>query len=86
MYYVIASFRSRTQAAKFESLLKRNRIDCTLINTPREISAGCGISVKFSESKFNAVRRLIQSTELNSFTGFYRVLNYDYGKYNLERI
>ena len=86
MYFIIASFRSRTQAAKFENLLKRNRIDCSLINTPREISVGCGVSVKFSESKFNAVKRLMQSADLTSFSGFFRVLNFNYGRYNLEKI
>lgn len=39
------AFRSRTQTMKLFDLLRSNGIECEIINTPREVSASCGLSV-----------------------------------------
>lgn len=39
------SFRSRTQAMKLYDLLRGGGLECEIINTPREVSASCGLSV-----------------------------------------
>lgn len=46
------SFRSRTQAMKLFDLLRTNSIECEIINTPREVSYSCGLSVKVSSEDF----------------------------------
>lgn len=86
MTFIIASFRSRTQAAKFENLLKRNKIPCTLINTPREISVGCGVSVKFPEGYMNSVKRLLQTIDPQSYAGLFRINDLNYGKISYENL
>lgn len=40
------AFRSRTQSMKLYDLLRSNGIECEIINTPREVSASCGLSVR----------------------------------------
>ena len=40
------AFRSRTQSMKLYDLLRASGIACEIINTPREVSASCGLSVR----------------------------------------
>ena len=49
MNYLIFAFRSRAQSMKYYNELKKTGVNCALINTPREISVGCGLSVKTLE-------------------------------------
>ena len=42
--YVFA-FRSRTQSMKMYDCLRTNGLACEIVNTPREVSASCGLSV-----------------------------------------
>lgn len=46
---VLFSFRSRTQSMKMYDLLRTNGIECEVINTPRQISSSCGLSVSLDE-------------------------------------
>lgn len=48
MENIIAVFKNRNQAMRFASDLKRLGIASKIINTPRELSVSCGISVVFS--------------------------------------
>ena len=43
----IGSFRSRQQVMRFEAALRRAGIRSQVISTPRDVSVGCGLSVRF---------------------------------------
>lgn len=43
------AFRSRTQSMKFYDLLSGGGVPCDIVNTPREISASCGLSVRVTD-------------------------------------
>ena len=68
---IIAAFRSRMQTMKFFEALKGRSVSCSIINTPREASIGCGISVKFNECDFCAAKAVL-SPSYNTFSGFFR--------------
>lgn len=41
-------FRSRTEALKFRTYLFSYGIDAKVVNTPRELSVSCGLSLRIS--------------------------------------
>lgn len=73
MSFIIISLRSRTQVMKFYELAKREGLNCGIINTPREASVGCGLSVKIGEDSLPRARRILNSYALDTFIGIFRV-------------
>ena len=67
--YGVAAFRSRQQVLRFEAALRRRGIPASVISTPRDISMGCGLSVRFPLSEAQAVRRALGTGNL---IGLYR--------------
>ncbi len=43
------AFRSRTQSMRLYDLLRTSGMRCEIVNTPREVSASCGLSVRVPE-------------------------------------
>lgn len=52
--FMIIAFSSTHQAIHFESLLL-NKFAIELIPTPRDVSASCGLSLKFEIEDLNAI-------------------------------
>jgi len=73
MEYLIAVFKSRTQVMKFYEKLQSCRIPADVVNTPREASLGCGLSVKFSEENFGYVKNILRTDYYHSFGGFFKI-------------
>lgn len=73
--YVIFAFQSRAQAMRLYSELKRAGIGSVIINTPREISVGCGLSVKIYESALAAAKQVFAVAAYDAFLGAYRLFN-----------
>lgn len=71
--YLIAAFRSRSHTLQFTDILRRNRIECFTLNTPKEAGVGCGLSVKFLERSLPAVKSLLRKFAFDSFAGFFAV-------------
>ncbi len=71
--FVLASFRSRTQVMYFNRILNGAGIKSEIINTPREIAIGCGLSVKIAKSDLAAAQQLYNIYHPTSFVGFYTV-------------
>ena len=67
---VVAVFHNRTQAMQFANGLKPFSV-LKIINTPRDISVSCGLSVLFNINNLNKARIVINSGKFNSFGGFY---------------
>ena len=83
---MLASFRNRTQALQFANQLKGMGVSIKIINTPREISTSCGLSIMFGVNSINRARVVINSNRFTSFMGFYLKKNngrmYTYEKTN----
>ena len=69
----IASFRSRQQVMQLESALRRMGVPTSIVTTPRDVSLGCGLSVRFELSDASAVRDVYQHTRPGNLIGFYQV-------------
>ena len=68
---VLATFHNRTQALQFSNQLKSMGVGVKIINTPREISTSCGLSVMFDFKAMPKARVVINSNRFASFKGFY---------------
>lgn len=69
----IFSFRSRTQSMKFYDMLREENIPSKIINTPREVSVGCGLSVMVNDSSLTEARRVFGYTLYDTFLGLFQI-------------
>ena len=69
----IGAFRSRQQVMRFDSALRRAGIHSQVISTPRDVSVGCGLSVKFDLSDTEGVLETYQRSRPGNLIGFYKV-------------
>ena len=69
----IAAFRSRQQVMRFDSALRRAGISTQIISTPREVSIGCGLSVRFDVRDARAVADVSRRAQPGNLIGFYQV-------------
>lgn len=73
----VISFNSTHHAIKSEKILKEEGIELRMIPTPREITASCGLSIKFEEKDLVAVKDIMSAlTEKEgiSIKGIYQVI------------
>jgi hypothetical protein len=57
-FYVL--FPSHTEGMKLDSLLRKNGIKHTIVPTPRQLSASCGISIMYQAEDGESISRLIE--------------------------
>ena len=69
----IAAFRSRQQVMRFEAVLRRAGIRSQVISTPRDVSIGCGLSVRFDIRDAAAAQQVYRAARPGNLIGFYRV-------------
>ena len=74
--YGVAAFRSRQQVLWFEQALRGRGVPVEVISTPRDISMGCGLSVRFPLSQSGEVRRAALAANSPNLIGLYRA-DYD---------
>ena len=70
--YCVAAFRSRQQVLMFESALRREGIQTRIVSTPRDVSMGCGLSVRFPLERLPDVRRALLTSNPGNLIGLYR--------------
>ncbi len=70
MTYMLAVFRSRSQAIDCNRKLKCAGINSALVNTPKEAHIGCGLSVKVDAQQAERAKRLIIAARFTNFYGF----------------
>lgn len=73
IFYVI-SFDSTHHAIKAEKLLKEQNLSIKMMPTPREITASCGLSIRFESENLLEVEDIINKEKLAVK-----------GKYKMER-
>lgn len=57
------TFDSTHYAIKTEKKLKENALEVSIIPTPREISASCGLSIRFSPEELEKISNLLDSED-----------------------
>ena len=70
--YFVISFDSTHHAIKGEKLLKESNINVKMMPTPREITASCGLSIRFENEDFEKIEDIIKDSEL-SIKGIYEM-------------
>ncbi|MBE5787398.1 MAG: DUF3343 domain-containing protein [Clostridiales bacterium] len=76
----IGAFRSRQQVMRFDSSLRRAGIHAQVISTPRDVSVGCGLSVRFDLKDSQQVLDVYQRTRPGNLIGFYQVVREGNGR------
>jgi len=71
--YAIIVFRSRTETMKFSQLLRSYGVRNSVINTPRQASVSCGISVKVELKYVDTARNILLRRRFDSYGGIYRI-------------
>lgn len=68
---VLAVFQNRTQALAFSRGLNTYGVKTKIVNTPREITSSCGLSVVFGYNNLNKAKHLLGMSQNYSFAGFF---------------
>ena len=76
----IASFRSRQQVMAFDQALRRSGMKTMVVNTPRAVAAGCGLSVRFELEDEQSVAAVWRAVKPGNLVGFYRVKRESQGR------
>lgn len=71
--YAVAAFRSRQAVFRFESKLRQMSIRCQIISTPRAVSLGCGLSLRFDAEELPRAMAVCDANLSLSLIGFYTV-------------
>ncbi|SFQ31815.1 DUF3343 domain-containing protein [Caldicoprobacter faecalis] len=70
--YGLIAFSSRQHAIHFSDILKLAGCPVQLVSTPREISLGCGLSIKFPITLTSKVMKVYERYK-HPITGFYHI-------------
>ena len=70
MYYIF-SFRSRSQSISFFDKITKKGYNVKLINTPRVVSVGCGLSVKINANCIDEIILLFDKDSFDTFLGLF---------------
>lgn len=73
----IAAFRSRQHVMQLERALKQSGVPASIITTPRSVSVGCGLSVRFELQDAQDVYAIYRATRPGNLIGFYQVFRQD---------
>ena len=85
MKKLIISFKNRDNLFNFVNILRNNRINVQIINTPHSISVSCGLSAKTNISNYNAVVSILRRINGYGLIGVYSI-EYDGIKEKSERL
>lgn len=84
--YGIAAFRSRQHVLRTKEILNRHGIAAVVVSTPREISAGCGLSVQFDLKDAERVKSILNNENSRNLIGLYRLESMPGGKQRLQTL
>jgi len=71
MFYLIV-FRARSETMKFYSLISSYGVKSEIVNTPRQISVACGVSLKISSQDVSVAKEILNRRQFNTFAGIYQ--------------
>jgi ribosomal protein L7Ae-like RNA K-turn-binding protein len=65
-------FPSYNYGMKLESALKKEKIKFTIVPTPRELSASCGISIEYKKEDEEKIKTIVEENAIK-IAGFYSI-------------
>lgn len=75
---ILVAFSSRNSSMKFSEVLRRGGVPSMLVNTPRELSLGCGISVSVDMSYTSSVMEALKTFDKSTLLGTYKLIRSGY--------
>lgn len=81
----IVSFSSTHHAIRTDKLLGENDIKSTTLPTPREITASCGISIRFSYEDMDKVINVLEENSIE-YKGIYNISRLENGSKEVKKI
>ncbi|GLX71561.1 DUF3343 domain-containing protein [Paenibacillus glycanilyticus] len=79
---MLIAFDSTQQALRAEMLLEYAEVDIDICPTPKEITAGCALSIHFPEENLDTVKHVIE-TENVEIRGVFKPAEVGYEQVNL---
>ena len=71
MNYLVV-FTSRNETLKMSKMLERNHVPFSMINTPRDITSSCSISIKVNGMYVSFCKRILSNTQFYTFVGIFQ--------------
>ena len=81
----IVSFNSTNYAIRLDKLLNEASVKATTLPTPREITASCGISIRFLYEDIEIVKNILTQNNIE-FKGIYKITRLENGTKEVENI
>lgn len=81
----IVSFNSTQYAMRADKLIRENNITSTTLPTPREITASCGISIRFLNEDLDKVNSILKDNNVE-FKGIYHIKRLENGQKEVNKI
>ena len=81
----IVSFNSTHHAIRLGKLLEEATIRATTLPTPREITASCGISIRFLYDDIESVKKALNENGIE-YKGIYKIKRLENGTKEVENI
>ena len=81
----IVSFNSTHHAMRLEKLLSEASLRATTLPTPREITASCGISIRFLYEDINNLKNILIENNIE-YKGVYKITRLENGLKEVENI
>ncbi|SFF15916.1 Protein of unknown function [Paenibacillus catalpae] len=79
---MLIAFDSTQQALRAEMLLEYAEVEIDICPTPKEITAGCALSIHFPEEELETVKHVIE-TENVEIRGVFKPVQAGYEQVNL---
>ncbi|KYH29317.1 MULTISPECIES: DUF3343 domain-containing protein [Clostridium] len=70
--FALVAFSSTHSAIKAEKELMRHELNVRIIPVPREITAGCGLSIRFDLNDLERVKKIIDDNNIET-SGYYHI-------------
>ncbi len=74
MNNIIIAFKARSDSLKFSELLRKGGVPSTIINTPRELSVGCGLSVSVEQKYRDYALKALMAFDKTTYIGTYQLM------------
>lgn len=81
----IVSFNSTHQAIRTDKLFEELNIKATTLPTPREITASCGISIRFLSEDLDKINKILQENSIE-YKGIFHIVKLEDGRKHVEKI
>lgn len=69
---MLVVYTARNSTIRLYETLSRFGISAEIVNTPRALSVGCGLSVKFRDCDYPKVRTKVASLPSSNYAGIWR--------------